>query len=167
MNEKEPEAQVEVEAAAEAAQREARMAEQGARLDAVSATPALLAGCVLPGLVVLALFLYGPDSPEGGSRVLVGGLVGVGLGWGLAYLLALWVLRACRSKAKPTTFLQPVALGFLLKLFLLGLGTVLFAGPLAEFGKHEAFAICFAAASFGYQMAFQSLYGAARQRALR
>lgn len=150
--------------------REAQRAAQEQRLLRVPVAPALFVATVMPVAVAGGLLAFAPGAdapPEASSRVLTGGGIGTGLGWLLGTALALWVVRASRPGAKPTAFLHPVALGFLAKLFVLGVGTVLFAAPLAAYGSHEAFAICFAASSFGYQLLFQLVYGGMRQRALR
>jgi hypothetical protein len=149
---------------------ERKLAEQRARLAAVPPWPGLLAACIVPVGTAIAFVLLGSELAESEKeleRIQAGGLIGVGLGWVLAFLLALWVVRASGPQAKGTTFLQPVALGFLAKLFVLGVGTVLFAKPLAGIGHHEAYAICFAAVTFGFQFVFQAVYGSARQRVLR
>ncbi|MAE76476.1 MAG: hypothetical protein CMJ85_06385 [Planctomycetes bacterium] len=84
----------------------------------------------------------------GATALLVGVLVGV------------WTMRSCQRGG--SSFLAPMAGGFLVKLVVLAGGTVLLAGPLAELGNHIAFAVCFALAA----MAFQLLFTPALQRAL-
>ena len=161
--------QGEAPASAEELERQARLAARQDRLRRVSPRPALWIACILPVVVIVLVTMLGPGfAPEADpARIRLGGQVGALLGLVVAYATALWVVRCSRPEAKPTAFLQPVALGFLLKLFLLGVGTVLFAKPLSAHGSHEAFAIAFAASAFGYQLLFQLIFDAARQRALK
>ncbi len=95
-----------------------------------------------------------------------GGTIGVCVGFLMAFLVALWVVRVSRPGARPQAFLQPMALGLLLKLFPLALGTILLHGPLARFGSYEAFAIAFVASAFSYQVVFQQLFNMARSKAM-
>jgi hypothetical protein len=86
---------------------ERKLAEQRARLAAVPPWPGLLAACIVPVGTVIAFVLLGSELAESEKeleRIQAGGLIGVGLGWVLAFLLALWVVRASgpRRRARPS-----------------------------------------------------------------
>lgn len=116
--------------------------------------PYLLASLAPLVVVVVGYFLMpafaGDEARIQALRrgVAIGGLTG----WVLALGVGLWTHRAVGKGG--AAFLAPMAGGFLAKLFVLGIGTLLLAGPLSRSGDPISFALCFVATVFGFQLLF-------------
>ena len=113
------------------------------------------------GLLLLAApKLAGRRTQE---ALVAGGIIGVVAALVLSIALGLWTLRTLRE-ARGSSFLGPVAFGFLAKLVILGAGAGLLYGPWKSFGSFEAYAMCFVASVFGYQLLFLPTLGRAVKR---
>ena len=129
-----------------------------------SLLPAFAIACIGPiavSVAVLGLAPYLAESDAGARALRNGGLLAAAAALLVCLAIGVWMTRACGRGG--SAFLGPLAGGFLVKLAVLGLGTVLLAGPLSGLGNHIAFALAFAAAAF----AFQTLFTPALSRALR
>ena len=130
-----------------------------------SPLPAFALGAVGPLIVFGLLLLAAPKL--GGRRsedaLVAGGTIGTVAGLLLSIALGLWPLRTLRE-ARGSAFLGPMAIGFLAKLVILGVGTGLLYGPWKSLGSFEAYALCFVAAVFSYQLVFLPTLGRAVKR---
>ena len=117
-------------------------------------SPAIWAlACAAPALVFVSGYFTASYFAEGDAairRIQVGVAVGAVLGLLVSFGNAAWMLRACKRGG--SSFLAPMAFGFLGKLVLLAAGTLLFWKPLAEQGHHLAFALAFVSAAFAFQL---------------
>jgi len=112
-------------------------------------------GAIGPLAVIGVLLIAAPRlAGRRSEQALVsGGLIGVAAAVVLSVLLGLWTLRVLR-RTTGSAFLGPVAIGFLTKLAVLAGGALLLYGPLQTLGSFEAYALCFVAAVFSYQLLF-------------
>ncbi len=113
---------------------------------------ALRFASLLPIGVAAVAFLAAPlmtKDSEAITPLRIAGLIGAGTGLVIAFLLGLWTASACRRGG--SAFLAPLAFGFLVKAFVLGVGTWLAYEHVGQ-GTHIVFASCFAFSAFGFSM---------------